>query len=68
VPPRPNRLRLTCVALGEAVRLALAANGMRIASIEDDAAIRRLTAVGITATDDVGGGDVVFDGVAVEAG
>lgn len=66
-PPRPNRLRLTCVALGEAVRIELAANGKRIASVRN-AEAGRFATVGVTATDSSEGQDVVFDGVVVETG
>lgn len=66
-PPRPNRLRLTCVALGEAVRIELAANGKPIASVRN-AEAGRFATVGVTAADSSGGQDVVFDGVVVETG
>lgn len=67
-PPAPNRLRLTCVALGEAVRIELAANGKRIASVRNNAVAGRFATVSVTATDSSGGQDVVFDGVVVETG
>ncbi len=67
-PPKPNVLRLTCVTLSQGGRIVLAANGKRIASIEDNAVAGGFGTIGLTANDVGGGQDVVFDGVLVETG
>jgi hypothetical protein len=67
-PPKPNVLRLTCVALRQGEQIVLAANGKRIASLMDTAVAGGFETVGVTANDVGQGLDVVFDRIVVETG